>query len=90
VAVREAGENAEVFDDVSDNEAEDGEDQDPTETIMLRAMEDGEREGGKNFERDNGGGGIADGKDFEDTSEGVEGEEGGECDGDRKASLLVG
>jgi hypothetical protein len=88
VAVRESGEDADVLDDVSDDEADGGEDKNAAEAVVLRAVDEGEGEGGEDFEGDDGSGGSAGGKDLEDAGEGVESEEGYKRDGDGAISLL--
>lgn len=74
VAVGESGVDTEVLEDVSNDEADQCKDEDATEAVVVRAVDEREGEGGEDFEGDDGGGGGAEGEDLEDAGEDVEGE----------------
>lgn len=81
VTVGEAGQYTNVFDDVADDERDASEHQDAAETIVLRAVNEGEGEGGENLPGNDGSGGSAEGEDLKDAGEQVAGDQGGEGNG---------
>jgi hypothetical protein len=69
VAVGEAGVDADVLDDVSNDEGNGGEGKNAAEAVVLRSVNEGEGEGGEDFEGDDWGGWGVKGKNFDHSAD---------------------